>query len=92
MSIDDKVDTPELDHCIHLKDFMFTQYKVVGRHIDKHKYFQHIPDKTVAIQDFIKKYGWIMREIYCASGCPDYDHCKLGHTFVYGESKDDGTL
>ena len=87
--MDDKSLEDRLDQktCTHMRDFMFSQYKIVGRHIDKHKYYQGIAKKDEAIQDFIDKYGWLMREMYCANACPDYEHCKVGHDFIYNEVK-----
>lgn len=45
------------------------------RHIDEHKYFQGVPNKNIAVNDFISKYAWIMRETYCLS-CPDRKECN----------------
>ena len=48
------------EHCTHLKDFLEAEMLIVKRHIDEHKWFLHIEDKNEAIDDFIKKYAWII--------------------------------
>ena len=63
--------------CDHLKEFVDVQIKVMNRHIDKHKWFNGIENEEDAMVDFIKKYGWIMREIYCNHVCERKDECEL---------------
>lgn len=63
------------NNCDHLKDFLKSQKKIITRHIDEHKWFTHIKDDNQAMIDFIKKYGWLMREIYCENACP-HENCE----------------
>lgn len=65
------------EKCEHLKEFMKCQMEVIQRHIDEHKWLNQIPDPNIAVSDFIKRYGWIMREMYCMYSCPDKDNCDL---------------
>ena len=62
--------------CVHLREILLEQREIITRHIDRHKWFNHIEDRQEATLDFIEKYGWIMREIYCDSACPDRHKCE----------------
>lgn len=77
-----------MEACSRLTEFMHSQRVVIERHIDEHKWLQGIPDKDVAIGDFIKKYGWIMRETFC-SACPDRTRCGYYETHFRENSESD---
>jgi hypothetical protein len=63
--------------CRCLREFIDAEVALIERHIDKHKWFQHIDNKDEAIADFITKYGWIMRECYCKYKCPYSEECEI---------------
>ena len=69
-------------NCIHLRELLSGQRVIISRHIDRHKWFNHIEDKEEAIGDFIGRYGWIMREMYCDSACPDRNNCDYYKTKI----------
>jgi hypothetical protein len=52
-----------------LKDILDIQLEIIERHIDLHKWFQQIPSTEEAIDDFIEKYGFIMRDFYFSRVC-----------------------
>lgn len=56
---------------------MKTQLEVVRRHLDEHRYLRHIDDKNVALDSFIKDYGWLIREMYCTTACPHRVGCLI---------------
>ena len=60
--------------CSKLVQLLKVQKEIIERHIDEHKWFNHIPDKNKAITDFIEKYSWLMKEVYCEV-CEDNDTC-----------------
>ena len=60
--------------CEHFIELMRLQRDIINRHIDEHKYFQGIEDKNQAVIDFIQKYGYLMREVFCLR-CQDRDKC-----------------
>jgi hypothetical protein len=64
--------------CEHLQEFLDCELGVIKRHLARHKWFNAIPDEGEGIADFIRKYGWLMRELYCGYACPDRDKCDLG--------------
>lgn len=61
--------------CTKLLQLIKVQKGIIERHIDEHKWFNHIQDKNKGIADFIKKYGWIMKEVYCEL-CEDNGKCE----------------
>jgi hypothetical protein len=63
--------------CKHLKDFMQTQCEVIRRHLDEHKYLRKIGDTNVAVDSFIKDYGWLIRELYCTRICEIRKGCEI---------------
>lgn len=63
--------------CDHLKEFLDAEIKVIKKHIANHKWFNHINDENEGVMDFIKKYGWLMREMYCNFVCPKRGGCKI---------------
>jgi len=64
-----------MEECVCLSDLMKIQKKIIINHLDKHKWYNHIEDKNMATIDFIEKFGWIMREIYCET-CRFKNQCK----------------
>lgn len=62
--------------CIRLKDFLDYEVSLIEKHIDKHKWFNHIEDKDEAIADFINKYAWIIKESYCIN-CTKNSECGM---------------
>lgn len=56
--------------CTYFKPFMDEQIKLIRRHLDRHKWFQHITDRQQAVADFVEKYGELLREMYCETACP----------------------
>ena len=67
----------EMGKCEKLKEFLTCQQDIIKRHIDEHLWFQHIPEKEKGIADFIQKYGWLMRELFCLHSCENKDKCDL---------------
>jgi len=59
--------------CKHINDIVNAQIPFIKRHLNKHKYFQHIADDNEAMADFIQKYGFAYREVYCEYVCKDKD-------------------
>jgi hypothetical protein len=64
--------------CDHLAEFLKCEIEIIKRHLEKHKWYNSIPGENEGIADFIEKYGWLMRELYCGYTCPDRATCKLG--------------
>ena len=78
-----------MDSCNHLEDFLKEQRVIIARHVEKHKYFHKIIDKEEAINDFIKDYGWIMREMYCDKLCPNID-CEIYKLYLKNKGEVNG--
>lgn len=75
--------------CTHLKDLVSAELSIIERNIDKHKWLRHIEDKNEAVADFIEKYIWVVREMYCGYVCKDKDNCILAQEFIEKEEKND---
>lgn len=73
--------------CNKLKDLLHVEGNIIKRHIDRHKWFQHIDDKNLAVVDFIEKYGWLMREIYCENLCERKGDCEVFKTVIIPNPK-----
>ncbi|MFA5188846.1 MAG: hypothetical protein WC460_05790 [Patescibacteria group bacterium] len=71
-----------LDHCTNLRQLASVQSTIIKKHIDKHKWFAHIVDKQQATSDFIEKFGWIMRELYCGYICEKRLDCSIASEFL----------
>lgn len=65
------------DYCQKLKDLMKVEREIISRHIDDHKWFNQIVDKNEGVADFIQKYAWIIREMFCTYMCENKDGCTL---------------
>jgi hypothetical protein len=64
-----------IENCKHLEELMKEHVKIIERHIQKHKWYKMISDKDRAVEDFIDKYAFIMREMYCDL-CPENNECE----------------
>lgn len=70
------------DRCIHLREILGVQKDIALRHVDKHMWFRHIPDKNEALADFIASFGELMRELYCGFSCNDRLICTIAQNFL----------
>ena len=66
-----------MNNCEHLCEFLNAEIEVISKHIANHKWFNHISDEDEGIIDFIQKYGWLMREMYCNYICIDRNECQI---------------
>lgn len=63
--------------CEFVKGVMKAQRQIIKKHIKAHQWYRNIPNKEEAVTDFIKEFGWLMREMYCGHCCPHRDKCAL---------------
>lgn len=70
-----------MEECKHLESLLIEQEHIIRRHIDQHKWYKMIADKNRAVEDFIEKYAWVMREMYCDL-CPDSKECKPYNNYL----------
>lgn len=71
--------------CYHLNDIIRVMASSLAKNVDEHQKVQHISDRTEAIIDFLTKYDWIDREIYCGSTCPDREKCEFAKQYQTDE-------
>jgi len=72
--------------CIHLKDLLKEEAEVITRHLEEFMTNFNLEDDSEAKNEFIMKYGWIMREMYCDL-CPDKKDCD-----AYGKMKKNNSI
>lgn len=61
--------------CQNLKNLLEVEGRILYRNVEGHAWLNHIPDKRDAEQDFVNRFGWIMRELYCEM-CKDNKTCE----------------
>jgi hypothetical protein len=59
---------------------MKEQKELINRHLDKHKWYRGISEKTEGMLDFISRYGEILREFFCDTACPNSTTCESYQT------------
>ena len=79
------------DKCTNLQKLLEVEREVIERHIDMHKWCNHIENREEAICDFIKKYAWLMKEMYCGTQCDKKEECNLAKEFISKSKKEDPT-
>jgi hypothetical protein len=65
--------------CSQIRELLKVELSIIQKHLDEHKWFQHIEDKNMAVNDFIEKYAWLMKEMYCNFSCKK-ENCELRKT------------
>lgn len=66
-----------MDACENLESLMKEQIIIIRRHLRNHQWYRQIENKEDAVADFVEKFGWVMREVYCdrctlSEGCQAY--------------------
>lgn len=72
-----KEENHKIHCCMHLKELLDAEKIIINRHFEEHKKKYNIEDKNLVVADFISKFGWIMKEIYCESACPYKNNCEI---------------
>lgn len=75
------------DHCTHLEDILKVETEIIQRHLNKHKWYLGVEkDRPVgydeAVIDFVDKYAWLMREMYCGNVCPYRKDCEPAQKYI----------
>lgn len=63
--------------CVNLKGLLSVEYEIIQNNIEYHAWCNQFEDKEQAKIDFIRKYGWIMKEVFCKGVCPYRESCDL---------------
>jgi len=80
-----EVEELQRNSCPEFNELLTAELPIIKKHLERHKWFKHIPDDNLAAVDFIKRYGWIMKELYCTSGCKKKDTCEHAIKLKAGE-------
>ncbi len=70
-----------ISECRNIREILDAQLDIIERHIEQHKWFRHIDNTEDAVRDFIEKYGFIMRELYCSRICDKRFDCEYAKQF-----------
>ena len=62
-------DEETVHDCPELKSLLKAEIDIIRKHLNRHMWFQHISDEQLAAMDFAKKFGWVMKELYCLHAC-----------------------
>ena len=65
-----------IEKCERLMTFNIIQAHILRRHLKNHKWFTHLPDENQALIDFVQKFGFAMREVYCEC-CVYHNNCII---------------
>ncbi len=76
------------NHCQHLQDILSIEKEIIQQHINNHKWYHGFENENDAIIDFIHRYAWIMREVFCGAMCPHRNNCRLSIIFTSAFLKD----
>jgi hypothetical protein len=74
----------ELTGCHEFQQLMKAQLEVMRKHLPRHKWFRHLGSEEEAAMNFVKEYGWIMREMYC-SACRLSGECEHARSLREGK-------
>lgn len=74
--------------CRNLSALSAIQRDIIEKHIEKHKWYNGIENKEEAIQDFIDKFAWIIREMYCGYICGQRFRCKDAQKYIPEDQKE----
>lgn len=69
-------------YCNNLSALMEIQKNIIEKHIDAHKWLNGIENREEAMQDFIDKFAWLIRELYCGYVCEKRYRCKMAKEYV----------
>lgn len=62
--------------CVHLRELNRAQTGIIEEHLKRHLWCQHIADEEEGKDDFVEKFGGIMRAVFCGFACPDSLDCE----------------
>jgi len=69
------------NYCDHITDILEIERGLIIDHIGKHKWCNQIADENEAIVDFVQKYAWLMREVFCGVMCPHRHGCEAADQY-----------
>lgn len=64
-----------MEKCANLKGLTCLQIKLIKKYIDNCD--SAIVDRNTAAAEFVTKYAWLVKVIFCNSICKYRDQCKI---------------
>ena len=71
-----------MEECTHLDDLLRAESKIMKNNLENHKLVHHIDNDNDAYTDFIEKYAWLMKEMYCRYSCEDRNICDIAKKYL----------
>lgn len=69
-----------MSQCKHVKDINSAQIRLIRKHLEKHKWYRHLPDDDTAALSFVNEYATLMRDSYCGRECEEWKTCSARDT------------
>lgn len=66
-----------IDSCLKVSDLLKIEKNIIEKNINRHKWFKHMTDRNIAMIDFIKTFGGILKQMYCESACSYCKECQV---------------
>jgi len=67
--------------CQHIRDILEVERELIQDHIAKHRWCNQFDGDNEAIIDFVHKYAWLMREVFCGVMCKHRNSCGAADQF-----------
>jgi len=82
------------DYCKHVKEILDIERELIIDHISKHRWCNKFDNDNEAVIDFVHKYAWLMREVFCGVMCQYRNDCKAADQFktAFLEDISDGEI
>ena len=71
-----------IEYCSHLIEILSVQKEIIKRHIAQNKFPDSMVNDEKAMLDFIDKFAWLMRELYCGFACLDRFNCQIALNYL----------
>jgi len=71
----------KFENCCHLKDILKVERSLILKHVANHRWYNQFNNDQETIVDFIHKYAWLMREVFCTYMCKYRHTCSASDEF-----------
>ena len=72
------------ERCEYIQEILLIERDIIEQHSPAHQRYNGIQDEYDALVDFVSKYAWIMREVFCGVMCSHRDTCKAVEHYKNG--------
>lgn len=65
----------EKQSCSRLKELLDAEIPIIVKHLETHRWLRHSSDASHGMINVLEQHGWLMRDMYCSTACPDRSRC-----------------